>query len=538
MKGMSIKNSATTKVLEQSSIKKFITRSPLSEIQERAKQREIIQKHQERVKQTTPLGSTTKPKRKTPPSIEEDPSKRLHFEDTSSPVEPVQDSIIAEPTKMTDIKEQCTNSKQNNQHRSELEEHEERMLIKIKEMITPIELGMKSLHAEWNDHKEEIRRLQVDNQRLNQRLLHVENSNRDLLNRIQQLEDQQVENNIVFSGVQESAWESSVVCREKIVMILARLVKRERWEDQLKIAKNIPILEVKRIGRYSPLRTRPVSVKFSCRGDIDYILENRRSLGKGIFAEQEYGLETTKNRRLLRPILNAARRQEEYKGKCRMEGDSLIIHGKKYTKNNLKTLPDNISGFSVTSRCDGNILAFFGELNPFSNFHPSPFTYDGVQYHSAEQMIQYMKACFFEDEATAQHILQCDNALECKQIARNISGYKREEWMKAAKVMCENGIFKKFQQNEPLANLLMSTESQLLAEASKDTDWGIGMSLHDERCLIRSTWYSQGLLGSILEEVRSKLLNITGGNKSSQEEKMDETTSRDERMLTNTDSIT
>ena len=77
-------------------------------------------------------------------------------------------------------------------------------------------------------------------------------------------------------------------------------------------------------------------------------------------------------------------------------------------------------------------------------------------------------------------------ALECKQIARNISGYKREEWMKAAKVMCENGIFEKFKQNELLANLLMSTENQLLAEASKDTDWGIGVSLYDERCLVRS----------------------------------------------------
>ena len=231
-----------TKVLEQNSIKKFITRSPLSEIQERAKQWEIIQKQQERVKQTTPLGSASKPKRKTPPSIEEDPSKRLHFADTSSPA----DLITVVSTKMTDTKEQCTNSKQNNQQRSELEEHEERMLIKIKEMITPIELGMKSLHAEWNDHKEEIRRLQDDNQRLNQRLLHVEKSNRDLLDRIQQLEDQQVENNILFSGVQESMWESNEVCKEKIVMILARLVKCERWEDQLKIAKNIPILEVKK----------------------------------------------------------------------------------------------------------------------------------------------------------------------------------------------------------------------------------------------------------------------------------------------------
>ena len=141
---------------------------------------------------------------------------------------------------MTDTKEQRINSKQNSQQRTELEEHEERMLIKIKEMITPIELGMKSLQTEWKEHKEEIRRLQDDNQRLNQRLLYIEKSNRDLLDRIQQLEDQQVENNILFSGVQESIWESNEVCKEKIVMILARLVKRERWEDQLKIAKNIP----------------------------------------------------------------------------------------------------------------------------------------------------------------------------------------------------------------------------------------------------------------------------------------------------------
>ena len=141
---------------------------------------------------------------------------------------------------MTDTSEQCTNSKQNSQQRSELEEHEERMLMKIKEMITPIELGMKSLYAEWNDHKEEIKQLQDDNQRLNQRLLHVEKSNRDLLGRIQQLKDQQVENNIMFSGVQESTWESNEVCKEKVVMILARLVKRERWEDQLKNRKKYP----------------------------------------------------------------------------------------------------------------------------------------------------------------------------------------------------------------------------------------------------------------------------------------------------------
>ena len=110
--------------------------------------------------------------------------------------------------------------------------------------------------------------------------------------------------------------------------------------------------------------------------------------------------------------------------------------------------------------------------------------------------------------------------------------------MKAAKAMCENGIYEKFRQNKPLANLLMSTENQLLAEASRDTDWVIRMSLYDERCLIKTTWYSQGLLGSILEEVRSQLLDTKGGNRRTPEEEMDQTTSREESNLTDSTNLT
>ena len=100
---MSLKKPTVKKELEQSSIKRYITRSPLSEIQERAKQLEVIQKQQERVKQITPLESATKPKRKTPLSIEEDPSKQLHFEDTSPPADLVTDTPI---TMSADPKEQ------------------------------------------------------------------------------------------------------------------------------------------------------------------------------------------------------------------------------------------------------------------------------------------------------------------------------------------------------------------------------------------------------------------------------------------------
>ena len=68
--------------------------------------------------------------------------------------------------------------------------------------------------------------------------------------------------------------------------------------------------------------------------------------------------------------------------------------------------------------------------------------------------------------------------------------------------MCEVGIYKKFNQNTYLKQLLLSTGEQTIVEVSKDRNWGSGMSLYDERCLVKSTWYSQGLLGKILEDAK------------------------------------
>ena len=80
--------------------------------------------------------------------------------------------------------------------------------------------------------------------------------------------------------------------------------------------------------------------------------------------------------------------------------------------------------------------------------------------------------------------------------------------MKSARAMCDVGIYEKFNQNEYLKQLLLSTADQKIVEACKDKDWGCGMSLYDDRCLVERTWYSQGLLGTILEEVRHQLKNI------------------------------
>ena len=147
-----------------------------------------------------------------------------------------------------------------------------------------------------------------------------------------------------------------------------------------------------------------------------------------------------KNRKLLRPIFNVARKHPEYKGKCRMEDDTLVIHGKIYTVDNLCSLPEDISGYNVSSRSNETTLAFFGELNPFSNFHPCKFEYSGMQFHSSEQLVQYMKAVLFDDTLTATSILDCETALGCKQLGKDMKGYNRDTWINCAREMCEGGL--------------------------------------------------------------------------------------------------
>ena len=165
------------------------------------------------------------------------------------------------------------------------------------------------------------------------------------------------------------------------------------------------------------MRSRPLEVTFNCKSDVEYLLENKRCLGRGIFADQEYGPETEKNRKLLRPILNLARKHENYKGKCKREGDTLIIKGMEYMVDTISTLPDEISSFKASSKSDGRILAFYREINPLSNFHPCEFEHNGIIFHSSEQMIQYMKSIYFDNETSARLILESDNALECKKLA-------------------------------------------------------------------------------------------------------------------------
>ena len=87
-----------------------------------------------------------------------------------------------------------------------------------------------------------------------------------------------------------------------------------------------------------------------------------------------------------------------------MEDEKLIIDGKTYTIDNLDQLPASLNVVNLTSKSNEECFAFFGELNPLSNFHPANFVLHGRNFTSSEQYIQYRKASYFDDFVIANKI--------------------------------------------------------------------------------------------------------------------------------------
>ena len=185
----------------------------------------------------------------------------------------------------------------------------------------------------------------------------------------------------------------------------------------------------------------------------------------------------------------------------------MVIKGKRYNVDKLHKLPKSLKPANVTSRTSDTLYGYFGELNPLSNFFQAPFKYDGKSYHCSEQFIQFKKAELFKDKSAIKRIMQTTTGHQCKIEGQQISNFNRQTWEKEAYTLCKPGIRQKFLSNEtPRQLLLTKTKGKRITECSKDSVWGCGMVIHHEKCLDTTMWTGQGIMGEILEEIRSELL--------------------------------
>jgi len=141
-----------------------------------------------------------------------------------------------------------------------------------------------------------------------------------------------------------------------------------------------------------------------------------------------------------------------------------------------------------------------------SQWYPSEFELEGQRYVHAEQYMMAEKARLFGDLSTLRALLQTTSPGKAKALGRSVQGFDQACWQSQRFDIGLRGNFAKFSQNAALKDfLLIGTGNRLLAEASPDRIWGIGLSAKDEYAHDPLHWRGLNLLGLALMQVRDKL---------------------------------
>jgi len=149
------------------------------------------------------------------------------------------------------------------------------------------------------------------------------------------------------------------------------------------------------------------------------------------------------------------------------------------------------------------VLFWGGE---FSQWYPSYFTIEGVEYNCTEQYMMQQKAKLFGDTRMEKRIMETTSPREQKRLGRLVKGFEVDKWENIAFDVVKRGNIAKFSQNPELLEVLKSTKGKEIVEASpEDKIWGIGLHESEERAWDKATWEGKNWLSEAIMEAREEL---------------------------------
>lgn len=150
---------------------------------------------------------------------------------------------------------------------------------------------------------------------------------------------------------------------------------------------------------------------------------------------------------------------------------------------------------------------FYGGV--FSQWYMHDMVIDGVTYNCAEQYMMAMKAKTFGDEYTHALIMDSNHPADQKAAGRKVSNFDPLVWSSVAEEYVYKANLAKF--SGELKPYLLETEDREIVEASPtDKIWGIGLAIGDHRCLDKSKWRGQNLLGECIMRARETIRPRSG----------------------------
>jgi ribA/ribD-fused uncharacterized protein len=153
-----------------------------------------------------------------------------------------------------------------------------------------------------------------------------------------------------------------------------------------------------------------------------------------------------------------------------------------------------------------DFVLFWG--GTYSQWCPSPFTIDGIEYNCCEQYMMAKKALVFNDLEAYEEIMASNSPRDQKAIGRRVSNFSAAVWSPVSREVVYQANYAKFTQNPEMRKELMATGDLEIVEASPfDKIWGIGLSEDDPRAWDKSTWQGTNWLGIEIMRVRETIKN-------------------------------
>lgn len=142
-----------------------------------------------------------------------------------------------------------------------------------------------------------------------------------------------------------------------------------------------------------------------------------------------------------------------------------------------------------------------------SQWWMASFEVNNIIYKTAEHWMMAEKARLFKDGKALSNILASQSPAKAKEEGRLIENFDPAVWDLHKFGIVVEGNRHKFSSDHTLKDFLLSTERQVLVEASPlDTIWGIGLSGDNPAAQDPVSWRGENLLGFALMEVRALLI--------------------------------
>ena len=314
-------------------------------------------------------------------------------------------------------------------------------------------------------------------------------------------------NNIVVRGIVETDNETNEKCEEEIKSFLLNKLSLS--------AESVSALRIERCHRMGGKRRgaaqqhkRPIIMRFGGYKDKSIVWDRRSQLtGREYSMSENFSRGTEYNRQKLYPIFKKAKHMDRYK-KVHLNEDILVLDDQRYNVDSIGTLPADVHPRRFSEKRNHTHLLVGGihsEFQPLSNWYPCKVQFKGHTFNSSEQAYQWAKADFCQDDAAASKLLFTTSPRDAKDLGSEIKGLRDTDWDQKKNGIMEEILRNKFRDNKDLKKQLLDTKDIILAEASRDRHWAVGLPINSADLFITKKWTGHNCLGRILASVRTEM---------------------------------